>query len=93
MRKIHKVILDASLPNPQVRSVPFGATPLHVDIDNEDRHCVSAIAVWFEVPNEQEQTGARFWIVRDDDEVDGGQYLGSLVRESMAWHIYMGCRQ
>lgn len=91
-RKIHKVILDASQPCPQVHQVPFGAKPLHVDFDNENSRCYSALACWFEVDDQQPLTGCRFWIVRDDEEIDGGQYIGSLVRETMAWHIYMGCR-
>lgn len=93
MNKIHKVILDASAPCPQIHQVPYGARPLHVAQDNENPRLISAIAVWFEVDPSQMPVGCKFWIVRDDEEVDGGTHIGSLVRETMAWHVYMGCRQ
>lgn len=90
MRTIHKVILYAGQPCPQVHQLPFGAKPLHVDRDTRER-AIDAVACWFEVEDTAQMVGHQFWIARTgEDRMPPGLHIGSVVRETMAWHVYWG---
>ncbi len=88
-RAVWKVRLQADLPSPQVHQLPFGARPLHVDVDPRPRPHL--IAVWFEVEREVEQVGHRFWVIGTDQPIpEGAQYVGTVVSPPFAWHVYCG---
>lgn len=87
-RAIWKVTIDPMVPSPQTVRMPFGAKPLHVDLDTRDE---SKIAVWFECNPDADQVGVPLWIVGTGHEIPGTtQHLGSVVHRPFAWHVYMG---
>lgn len=86
VRHICKAVIDPAAPFPQVRQVPFGAVPLHVDHDTRE----DKLAVWFEADPGAQMVGVKLWLVGNGPVPNGAAYVGSLVVRPMAWHVYMG---